>query len=492
MSDALSHDERPWFGQPRGLATLYFTELWERFSYYGMRAILIYYLTWPVAEGALGFDAKRAGLIYGTYTMSAFLFAIVGGFVGDRFLGARRAVEIAALVIAAGHFTLAIASQATFFLGLALVAIGSGLLKPNMSTLVGSLYASGDPRRDAGFSLFYMGINVGAFLGPVVVGFLAQHASWKALLTSFGFEPLASWHWGFGASGVGMVLGLLWWRATAHRIAHVGERPAGPRPWAALAGVTAGSAALIAYVLAADRPGWEWLRWAFAIVPVGFALGLGLRRSDAARRMAVVLVLFLAAMVFWGAFEQGGSTLALFGDALTRHTALGWEFPSAWFQSVGSVFVFTLAPLFAWLWPRLGPHQPSSPLKFALGLGFMAASFALMVPAAQATAAGLVSPWWLVGVFFLQTLGELCLSPVGLSAMTRLAPERLAGVVLGVWFLADALGNKLAGVLAGEFVSTDPERLARFFELQALAIAGAALAMLALVPLLKRWMGEAR
>jgi POT family proton-dependent oligopeptide transporter len=491
---AASHDERTWFGHPRGLATLYFTELWERFSYYGMRAILIYYLTYPAAQGALALDARRAGLIYGTYTMSAFLFAIIGGFVGDRFLGARRAVRIAALVIAAGHFTLAFRSHATFYLGLALVAVGSGLLKPNMSTLVGGLYPASDPRRDGGFSIFYMGINVGAFLGPITVGFLAQHASWKSLLASFGFDPLRSWHWGFGAAGVGMLLGLLWLRATEHRIAHVGGAPPAdaPRPWRALVGVVAGSGALIAYVLAADQPGWEGLRWLFVIAPIALAIGLGLRPSAEAKRLSVVLVFFLAAMVFWGAFEQGGSTLALFGDALTSHSVLGRTFPSSWFQAVGSVFVVTLAPVFAWLWPRLGDRQPSTPLKFALGLSFMAASFALMIPAARLSASGLVSPWWLVGVFFVQTLGELCLSPVGLSAMTRLAPERLAGVVLGVWFLADALGNKLAGVLAGEFTSSDPARLASFFETQTLAIALVAAVLLALVPLLKRGMESAR
>ncbi len=489
MSAAASHDERVWFGHPRGLATLYFTELWERFSYYGMRAILLLFLIAPATSGGLGLSAREAGLLYGTYTMSAFLFAIIGGFVGDRFLGARRAVEFAAFVIAAGHFLLAIASTATFYAGLALVAIGSGLLKPNMSTLVGSLYAPTDARRDAGFTLFYMGINVGAFLGPLVVGFLAQHARWKALLDGFGFDPLASWHWGFGASGVGMLLGILWLRATRHRIAHVGGPPPAsePRPWLGLAGVAFGSAALIAYVVAADQPGWEYLRWLFLVAPVALAVGFGLRPSAEAKRMSVVLVLFLAAMVFWGAFEQGGSTLALFAEQLTRQ-----EVPSSWYQSVGPVFVFTLAPLFAWMWPRLGAHQPSSPLKFALGLTLMALSFALMIPAAEATAHGRVSPAWLVGVYFLQTIGELCLSPVGLSAMTRLAPERLAGVMLGVWFLADALGNKLAGVMAGEFTSADPSRLAQFFEVQALAIAVAAVAMFALVPLLRRWMNEER
>jgi POT family proton-dependent oligopeptide transporter len=486
---APARDERRWLGHPRGLATLYFTEMWERFSYYGMRAILIFYLTSPAAEGALGLDTRRGGLIYGTYTMSAFLFAIIGGFVGDRFIGARRAVKSAAFVIAAGHFTLALPFRATFFVGLALVAIGSGLLKPNMSTLVGDLYAPGDPRRDAGFSLFYMGINLGAFVGPLAVGFLAQHAAWKEVLASLGLDPLASWHWGFAAAGVGMLLGILWLRATESRIAHVGNPPPpGPQPWRALAGIAAGSLALIGYVVAADQPGWEWLRWLFAIAPLALALALGSRSSAEAKRLRVVLVLFLAAMVFWGASEQAGSTLALFADHLTRAELWGVAIPSSWYQSVAAVFVFALAPAFAWMWPRLGNAQPSTALKFVLGLGFMALSFWLMVPAAAASASGRVSPAWLIVVFFLQTIGELCLSPVGLSAMTRLAPERLAGSILGVWFLADALGNKLAGVLAGGFTAEDPTALSHFFGLQALAVAAATLALLALVPRLERWM----
>ena len=491
MSDALSHDERPWFGQPRGLATLYFTELWERFSYYGMRAILLLYMTRPAAEGALGWDPASAGLVYGNYTMSVFMLAIVGGFVGDRFLGARRAVWVAGAIIVAGHFTLAFGTLSTFYAGLTLVALGSGLLKPNMSTLVGDLYAPGDARRDAGFSIFYMGINVGALTGPLVVGFLAEHAQWRAFLARFGFDPLASWHWGFGAAGVGMLLALLWLRATEHRIAHVGNAPpaAAARPWGSLAGLALGSAALFALVRASDQPGWEWLRWSFLAVPLALAVGLGVRRDLSLRRLSAVLVLFLGAMVFWGAFEQGGTTLALFADRLTRTEAFGFTFPASWFQSVGSVFVVLLAPLFAWFWPRLGPLEPSSPFKFALGLAFMAASFALMIPAARLTAAGLVSPWWLVGVFFLQTLGELCLSPVGLAAMTRLAPAKLAGVVLGVWFLADALGNKLAGVMVGELATPDATALSGFFEMQTLAIAAAALAMLAVTPLVKRLMG---
>jgi POT family proton-dependent oligopeptide transporter len=226
-------------------------------------------------------------------------------------------------------------------------------------------------------------------------------------------------------------------------------------------------------------------------VPAALALALGLRRDAPSRRLSVVWVFFLAALLFWAVFEQGGSTIALFGDRLTRNEILGWEFPSAWYQSVGPVFVFTLAPLFAWLWTRLGNRQPSAPAKLALGLALLSLSFALMIPAARLTAQGLVSPLWLVALFFVQTLGELCLSPIGLSALTRLAPAAWGGVVMGIWFLATALGSKLAGVMAGEFAATDPGDLARFFETQAFGVAAAALVLFALVPALKRRMAGA-
>ncbi len=480
-----------WLGHPRGLSTLFFTELWERFSYYGMRALLVFFMVAAPEAGGLGFETRKAGLIYGTYTMSVYLLTIAGGFIGDRFLGARRAVPIAGCAIALGHFTLALHSLMTFYAGLVLVAVGTGLLKANVSTMVGSLYAPGDPRRDAGFSIFYMGINVGAFVAPLATGALAQGDGFKRALASFGLDSAHSWHWGFGAAGVGMTLGLVYYLATAGRIAHVGHppEPGAARPWRQLALVIGASAAFFFYALISDDPRWVWLRALYLIAPLAAALWLGLQRSFEAKRMAVVFVLFLAAALFWAGFEQGGSTLALFSDQLTRAEVLGWSFPSAWFQSLNAIFVVLLAPVFAWLWIRLGDRQPSSPTKFALGLGCLGLSFALMIPAARLSAGGAVSPWWLVAVFWVQTVGELCLSPVGLSAMTKLAPARLGGLVMGIWFLGAAVGNKLAGVLAGEFTTEDPARLASLFGHQALALAAAAAAMLALVPWLKRLMG---
>jgi POT family proton-dependent oligopeptide transporter len=478
-------------GHPRGLTNLFFTEMWERFGYYGMRALLVYFMTKPAAEGGLAFDTARGGLIYGTYTMAVYMLSIPGGFIADNFLGARLAVLYSGILIAAGYFTLAIHSVPAFFTGLVLVALGTGMLKPNISTMVGMLYRSDDDRRDAGFSIFYMGINVGAFCAPLVTGWLAQSAAFKSLLAGWGFDPARSWHWGFAAAGLGMTFGLIVYLVQAKRLAHVGHPPpAGqPRPWGGLAKVLLGTAAVFAFVAVSDR--YTWLRWTFLAAPVAATLWFGFHKDPERRRMAAIFVFCIAAMIFWALFEQAGSTIALFADQLTRTEIFGFNFPSAWFQSVNSIFVITLAPLFAWLWVRLGHNQPSSPAKFVIALFILALSFLLMVPAAQATASGKVSPFWIVGLFFVQTVGELCISPVGLSVMTKLAPARLTGLVMGMWFLAASLGNKLAGVFAGEF-KPDAGFLSAFFLKQALFVGVAAVAMLALVRWMRRLMGEVK
>lgn len=477
---------------PRGLYPLFFTELWERFSYYGMRALLTLFMVAPVAAGGLGFDTKRAGIIYGTYAMSVYMLSIPGGFLADNFLGARRSVFIGGIIIACGHFTLALRSDTTFFLGLVLIALGTGLLKPNISTMVGSLYQPDDVRRDAGFSIFYTGINIGAFGAPLITGWLAQSDQFKTLLAGWGLDPTHSWHWGFAAAGVGMTIGLIVYVATGRRLAHVGQPPDqnGKRPWGKLALVLVGAAALFALVRLSDTDErFAWIRYGYVGLPV-LAIGwFGLQASLDAKRIAAVLVFSLAALVFWAVFEQAGSTISLFGDQLTRTEIFGFKFPSAWFQSVNSLFVMTLAPLFALLWIKLGNRQPSSPTKFVMGLLCLGFSFLLMVPAAKLTVEGKVSPFWIVGLFFLQTLGELCLSPVGLSTMTKLAPQKLLGLVMGIWFLAAALGNKVAGVMAGEFTSTDGNALAKFFLMQSLWVGVATLALLACIPWLKRLMG---
>jgi POT family proton-dependent oligopeptide transporter len=480
-------------GHPPGLTTLFLTELWERFSYYGMKALLVLFMVAPVAAGGLGFETAHAARIYGNYTMAVYLLAIPGGFLADAFLGGRRAVLVGGIVIALGHYTLAVPAVPTFYAGLALVALGTGLLKPNISALVGSLYRDGDERRDAGFSLFYLGINVGAFIAPLVTGYLAQSQGFRERLVAWGLDPTHCWHWGFGAAGVGMTLGLFVYVAQGQRLAHVGEKPArGPIPWRQLGLVAAGTLALAALAVASDVPRLQWLRLVFVAAPIGVALGFGFRRAPEARRVGAIAVFFLASMIFWAIFEQAGSTIQLFGDRLTRTEVFGVPFPSAWYQSINSLFVMLLAPLFAWLWMRLDDRQPSSPVKFALGLAFLGLSFALMVPAARLTAEGLVSPLWLVGLFFLQTVGELLLSPVGLSTMTKLAPARFVGLVMGAWFLSMSWGNKLAGILASEFSADDPAALATFFGRQALAVAACTVLAFALVPWVRSRMGGVR
>ncbi|HVZ19882.1 MAG TPA: peptide MFS transporter [Vicinamibacterales bacterium] len=402
------------FGHPRGLSTLFFTEMWERFSYYGMRAFLILYMVAPAASGGLGFTDAHAASIYGTYTGSAWAAAILGGLVADRLLGQYHTVLLGAIIIAAGHFTLAFKTLPFFYTGLGLIVIGTGLLKPNVSTLVGSLYPEKDPRRDAGFSLFYMGINLGAFTGPLIAGYLAQRVGW---------------HIGFASAGFGMALGVVQYilgrRRLAHGIARLGQKPSA---------ATADTAA--ARRTAEARSGFSAGEW---------------------KRMAAIVIFFVAASLFWGAYEQAGSTLNLFADRYTRLTMFGFTFPSSWFQSVQPIFVIILAPVFGWLWLRLGRREPSVPAKFAIGLLFMGLAFLILIPAGAMASGGggniRVSPWWLIWSYFISELGELCISPVGLSAVTKLAPLRIVGLMMGVFFLSNAAGDKLAGWAASFFSS---------------------------------------
>lgn len=477
-------------GHPRGLTTLFFTEMWERFSYYGMRALLVLFMTLAVSEGGLEFPDKKAAAIYGTYTMSVYLLGIIGGYIADNFIGARRAVLWGGAIIASGHYSMAIHSVPTFFLGLCLVAIGTGLLKPNISTMVGGLYPAEDRRRDAGFSIFYMGINVGALLSAVVCGYLAQDPGFRAFLGGLGLNPNNSWHWAFGAAGVGMTLGLITYLRRAATLRTVGLPPATngePRPWGRLALVTLASFALIALMIAADYH--RAIVYALFILQFIAIAIFAVRPGVESRRMAAILIFFFAAQVFWAIYEQAGSSMTLFADRLTDNRIFGWEFPSSWWQSVNSLWVIAMAGPFAWLWIRLGKSQPSSPTKFALGLLFVALSFVWMIPAAKLTAAGKVSIVWLLGLYFLQTTGEMCLSPVGLSTMTKLAPARLNGLVMGIWFLAAALGNKLAGVFAGDFEADHPAALTAFFLHQAIWVGVATVALFALVPWVRKLMG---
>ncbi len=479
---------------PDGLSTLFFVEMWERFSYYGMRALLTLFMVAPVASGGLQFSVSDAASFYGNYTMAVYLLSIPGGFLADNYLGARRSVMIGGVIIAAGHFALAVPAIGAFYLGLILIALGTGLFKPNISVLVGGLYARDDERRDAGFSLFYTGINIGALIAPLVTGFLAQSATFKGWLAAAGFDPAQSWHWGFAAAGVGMSAAVvLFARRQTVFDGDVGEAPAAfaRRGWWVV-GVLAASTVLLMALVLSDRPGLTWLRYLLIALPLAAVVVFARQEDLEARRLAAIFVFFVAAMIFWSAFEQAGLTIAIFADRLTDNTIGSWTIPSAWYQSLNPLFVILLAPVTAVLWSRLGPRQPSTPAKFFLGLILLSVSFFLMIPAAHLTATGRVSPLWLIALFLVQTVGELCLSPVGLSAMTKLAPARLVGLMLGVWFLASAFGNKLAGVLGAGFKSDNSDQLAQFFlSLGAMPLAaGLVLAMLA--PWLRRLMGGVR
>ncbi|WP_072393692.1 peptide MFS transporter [Hyphomicrobium sp. CS1GBMeth3] len=494
-------------GHPNGLGVLFFAEMWERFSYYGMRALLVLFMVAPQSEGGLGFTPAEAALIYGNYTMAVYLLSIPGGVAADVSLGLWRAVLIGGLIIASGHFTLAIGETATFYVGLVLVVIGTGLFKPAVSALVGTLYARDDSRRDAGFSIFYMGINIGGFLAPLATGFLAQSPVMKTWLADSGFDPAGSWHWGFAAAGVGMLAGLavllIFGRDVAKAEARTaieaqaaleeqGRAKESLSPLLKLVTVVAGTLGALALLVLSDRPGFEPLRWAYVLVPAALAVWLGFSKDEEKRRYGAMFVLLIGAILFWGIFEQAGLTIALFADQLTRSEFAGWSFPSAWFQSLNPLFVILLAPLFAALWMRLGDRQPSTPVKFGAGLVFLALSFLLMVPAATLTAEGRISPLWLVGLFFLQTVGEMFLSPVGLSTMTKLAPRRAVAFVLGIWLLGFALGSKLAGVLGSNFTATNPDALAWSFLWQAGLAAAMAVLFFVLTPWVKRLMGGVR
>ena len=484
--------DKGFFGHPKGLSTLFFTELWERFSYYGMRAILLLYLTAAVADGGLGFDVGKGTSIYALYTSMVYLLSLPGGWVADRFLGQRKAVLYGGILIMLGHFTLAIPAVEAFFAGLVLIVIGTGLLKPNISAIVGQLYHENDDRRDAGFSLFYMGINFGALAGPFICPLLGE---------------TVDWHLGFAAAGIGMFFGLIQYVRGARFLGDAGARPVkyeNPvdvtrhrRILAAGIAVTVISAVTVAalhysgtVVLTVERVADSFGFILFAI-PVVFFAGLFLAEKWTPvekGRLAAIVVLFLAAAFFWAAYEQAGSSLTLFAERSTDREVWGFpEFPAGWFQQLPALFCVILAPVFAWLWVRLGSRQPSSPAKFALGLVLVGLGFVVMMGAASASAAGArISLWWLVATYFLHVLGEMCVSPVGLSTMTKLAPTRVTGMMMGVWFLAASVGNYVAGRLAGQYESLPLWQLFGLFVVLTFA-AGGVLAIL--IRPIRRMMG---
>ena len=483
------------FGHPRGLATLFFTEMWERFSYYGMRGLLILFMTGATtaANPGLGFDVATAGAIYGLYTGLVYLLALPGGWVADRLWGQRKAIFVGGCIIAAGHFSMAIPSTPMFFLGLILIVVGTGLLKPNVSSVVADLYPEGGVRRDAGFSVFYMGINLGAFLGPILCGWLGE-----------GYN----WHWGFSLAGIGMVIGLIQFRMGYEHLGDAGilrtEDPAADvaaaeRRFYGVCGaallVLAGFGLLVARGIIpltlpqiADGLGSGIL----VVVAIFFAYlhFFGGHTSDEKKKIWVIFWFFILTAVFWSGFEQAGSSLNIFARDFTARTIGAWSYPASWLQSVNAFFIVVFAPVFGslWVWLARRNANPSTAVKMGLGLlGLAAGFFVVAWGAVNATAETPVSAAWLIVMYFLHTVGELTLSPIGLSAVTKLAPARRVSQMMGVWFVGTALGNVIAGRVAGSLETLPPTDL---FRTVAMIIGGVGLAALLASPVVKRMMGD--
>lgn len=489
------------FGHPAGLSTLFFTEMWERFSYYGMRAILILFMTASVAEKGLGIDPKSAGAIYGLYTASVYLLSLPGGWLADTILGQRKAVWYGGIFIMIGHLILAIPGNVPIFvMGLAFVAMGTGMLKPNISTMVGDLYPEGGVKRDQGFSVFYMGINLGSFLGQIIVPLLADY----------------NWHMGFGVAAIGMFFGLLQYKLTQGNLHDLGIKTK-LREETEEGAITGKSNRTLALVFTLLLALLLFLLNYFHVIDlstfVGVAQGVGIiiaavtffyllyiivaggLNAVEKKRVLVIFFLFVGAVLFWSGFEQAGSSLNLFARDFTDRMIGSWEMPAGMLQSVNALVIILFAPIVGWIWVKLAARNlnPNTPIKFGIGLILMGLGFVVMYFAAQIAAAGTKAGMgWLWLTYFLHSIGELTLSPVGLSATTKLSPKRYTGQLMGIWFVGTALGNLVAGLFAGGVDVANPSQMPPLF--MSVVIFGVVTGGLFLLfsPILKKWMGNVK
>lgn len=557
QAGTVESQKNDFFGHPRGLSTLFFTELWERFSYYGMRALLVLYMTAETMSSnpGLGFSVGKATAIYGLYTFFVYVLSLPGGWVADKLWGQRKAVFVGGCIIAAGHFSMAVPMIGFFYLGLALIVIGTGLLKPNVSSMVGDLYPEGGARRDAGFSIFYMGINFGAILGPLLCGVLGE-----------GYN----WHWGFSLAGFGMVLGLISYKYGFKFLGDAGSLKTGEsqevlnarsRKFYTVLSVVAGAIIAFSFLMSSGiiditlQTLAEYLGGAAVAITIiffGYIIFFGGHTKDEQKKLGVIFWLFLLAALFWSGFEQAGSSLNLFAKDLTdraigdvawlgtttsgiitlliaipvfymvyrvfkrddlwsfskwvvgissvgiliflwwliHRIGIGWETPASTLQLINPFFIVVFAPIFGFMWTWLASRNanPSIPVKFSLGLfGLAAGFFVLSWGAANATPENPVSPAWLVVTYFLHTAGELCLSPVGLSSMTKLAPKTRVSQMMGVWFVAAAVGNLFAGLMAGQLETLSSDSL---FWYVAMIVGGGGVVALLASPWVKKLMGD--
>jgi len=422
LDEAGGHD---FFGHPAGLSTLFFTEMWERMSYYGMRALLVLFMTLSMQEGGLGITVASATAIYGVYTGAAYFMGLPGGWIADRLIGSQMAVWYGGIIIMSGHVLLAIPSDNTFFIGLILVVLGTGLLKPNIGAMVGQLYSLEDERRDAGYTLYYMGINLGSIIGYLVCGWLQLNAGY---------------HWAFGAAAIGMGVGLIQFRLTLYKLDGQGSIPT--QPLSTVAHRNSKIAILASMVMLC------------VVTILMLSGGISVNPVTLAQYIAITITaVFLAYYVGIYAFAD-------------LNIISNFEIPPAWFQSANSFFIIILAPFFAALWINIGKRwiHPYYGIKCAIGLIIMATGFIVMFFAAQVAASGLqAAPYWLIGTYFLHTVGELCLSPVALSAVSKLSPRRFAGQMMGVFTLTYSIGSVVAGLIAGNFDPSNIQQMPNLF-----------------------------
>ncbi|MCM2131358.1 peptide MFS transporter [Larsenimonas rhizosphaerae] len=493
-----SHQDRGFLGHPRALGPLFFTELWERFSYYGIRPLLVLFMAATLQEGGLGFSSTTASAIVGIFAGTMYLATLPGGWLADNWLGQQRAVWYGSLIIALGHLCIAVSAMLgapAFFLGLGFIVIGSGLFKTCISVMVGSLYGEGDARRDGGFAIFYMGINIGGLLAPLLTGVLMRELGW---------------HWGFGIGGLGMLVALAIFRLGAVPAMKRGDQlrdrdaswdgPAVQRQgvgrW--VAGIGAAVAVTVGLAMAGYIP-IDPVAIATSMTTIIILCALGYfiflaffngLSGEERLRVGVCFLLVAAAACFWASFEQQPTSYNLFGRDFTDRMIGDFQVPTVWIQSLNPLFIIVLGPIFGWLWPALGRRgrEPGSPVKFVMGLLFAAAGFGLMVLAAQRIVDGTeaVSLWWITGSIFLLTVGEMCLSPVGLSSMSALAPYKMRGQVMGLWFTATALGNLVAGLIGGHVNPEEITQLPELFGRCALALIIVAAVLMLLTRPIKR------